>query len=304
MKLLLDPQGKQAVMIFGLGNVGSSINSKLQKNYMWIDQDIEYPWSIGKQFQRHQFWDSQISAFEHIFHDVNYDTHIVWSAGKAGMSASDQEIKQQKKLFMEFINQVIKLHATTASRLHMHLLSSAGALFEGVRRVGRLTAANPKRAYGDLKLFEENFIKRIDCDSLSVYRLASVFSSFRDQYRNGLIPTLIRDASVGATSKIWGRMDTLRDYIWVNDVGDFIANRILRKQSWQTNTFLLASGKPTSVREVISSIEACIHRPIAFTRVAASDKNDLDITFQRNAIAPELKITPLDDAIAAIHSRA
>ena len=60
-----------------------------------------------------------------------------------------------------------------------------------------------------------------------VYRVSSVYGIIDTRYRMGLIPTLLRDGLRRQVSTIAGSPSTLRDFVWLEDVGRYIALDIL-----------------------------------------------------------------------------
>ena len=70
--------------------------------------------------------------------------------------------------------------------------------------------------------------------------------------RAGLIATLIQNAKQYSPSRIVGRLETIRDYVLVNDIGKFVAQCINRPAE-RPECFLLASGRPVAMCEVLNN---------------------------------------------------
>jgi UDP-glucose 4-epimerase len=79
-----------------------------------------------------------------------------------------------------------------------------------------------------------------------IYRPSSIYGFSREAGRSGLINTLIKNAKSHSVSRIFGSLDTVRDYVLVTDIAEFIARRIIQAET-HSQTFILASGRPASV---------------------------------------------------------
>jgi nucleoside-diphosphate-sugar epimerase len=139
------------------------------------------------------------------------------------------------------------------------MMSSAGGLFEGQRLVDRNSEPRPVRPYGRAKLSQE---QRAPClpagISCSIYRPSSVYGHNRRGGRSGLIAALIDGAKTHQTSHIFGNINTLRDYVMAGDIGAFVAARV--SGNHEPGEFLLASGKPATIGEVIHIVERATAR--------------------------------------------
>ena len=289
------------VLLFGLGTVGGSIHQALKKRLTWSEEHIPFPWQLAKADLRSQCWEI-LSKKASSFTDFNLkEIHFVWSAGKTGMSASDEEIEIEKQIFSETLNHLDSLNRRRTTSLHTHLLSSAGGLYEGCRCITNETPTCPRRPYGFLKQYQEQKLNSINCNSRTAYRLSSVYKPYRIGSRNGLIPTLVHNSVRSEISKIWGSLSTLRDYVWHTDVAHFISQKILDQVPTSDNSFLIGSGKPTSILDVISTIERILARPIPFTNTEDGSLNKSDITLNHSAIPSTMRRTNMTEALARIY---
>jgi len=137
--------------------------------------------------------------------------------------------------------------------LRFHMLSSADGPFEGQRNINNASLPAPRRPYALLKLAQEKILD--DCDSLDrfIYRPTSVYGFAGLNRRLGLIPTLLWNGARNKVCTIFGAPETLRDYVWADDVGAFMAGKIASEIS-DSGCLLLASGKPSALSEVLHRI--------------------------------------------------
>ncbi len=166
-----------------------------------------------------------------------------------------------------------------AVRISFILLSSAGGLFEGQRYVGPETTPAPLRPYGSLKLAQEQEL--LNCSAplaRTIVRLTSVYGYIRQGQRRGLIPTLICNGLKQQVSYIYGKMATLRDFVWIEDVVDHLADLLTAAALPGDSVTILAGDKPTSILEVQSLVERTLGRRI-YLACLADTWNSEDITF-------------------------
>jgi len=118
-----------------------------------------------------------------------------------------------------------------------------------------------------------------------IYRLTSVYGYARPGQRLGLIGTLLLNGLRQRVSSISGRMSTLRDFTWVEDIARFMAGDMLNPEHrTPLATYLLASGTPSSIRAIQKIIEDVIGRAI-YVSYAQEPSNFEDTTFERVADA-------------------
>ena len=105
-------------------------------------------------------------------------------------------------------------------------------------------------------------------------------------------------------STITGRPDTLRDFIWVEDVARFVARALLDADRGRPDeTAILASGRPCSVHEIQALVERVLGRRI-YLAYSSVPSNAEDITFS-SVVAPDgWKVTDLESSVREIHRRA
>jgi UDP-glucose 4-epimerase len=157
------------------------------------------------------------------------------------------------------------------------------------------------RPYGRAKLQEECLVREIASRvGVRIYRPSSVYG-FRPQARRGLFATLIGNALANRESMIIGTNATLRDYVLAEDVGAFMARTVM-EDGGEEMRFLLCSGKPTSLFEVLAVIEQLVQRPL-YMRFQPVASNARDLSFAPNATPLGWKVTSLEVALATMYAR-
>jgi len=222
----------------------------------------------------------------------------VWSAGKAGLLASEEECAREFSFFEAFLDRLFQHRNDCNDRLH--LVSSAGGLYEGQRLVTRQTNPAPTKAYGRLKLRMENRALA-QFKYCHIYRPTSVFGAFKPGHRMGLITTLMVNAYRQRPTMVWGAPATLRDYVSAIDIGRFIADSVLSDAKSNSTSHMLASGKPTSTKEIVHLIQAITQKQLYLQFVDTT--NSADITFATSSHPfPHWQPENLETRVRQIHN--
>jgi UDP-glucose 4-epimerase len=165
--------------------------------------------------------------------------------------------------------------------------SSAGGLFEGQRNVDSTSAPQPRRPYGaegsggaaPSPVWES---LRRSSDSLVGVRPGA------SGHRSGLVSTLLGNGIRRELSSIYGSPDTLRDFVWADDVAEFVSQLVLDVgDPTPARTLLLASGRPSSIFEIQQIIEDFLGYKIYIGYSPQASNRD-DITFSRSAFPSRL----------------
>ena len=288
MELSDDRSGRQIIVLFGAGLIGQSIMAAIGKAGPLKVRDFSFTWDVeGHQAQELKAVQQYILALcneESIWPVSRID--IVWAAGRSGFGSPEDQIIPEVRSFEKVLSLSLQLLDSDASARHsFHFLSSAGGLFEGQNNVDRTSLPRPLRAYGHAKLQQEQLLSGTPSRMRKmIYRPSSVYGFSSNRSRLGLVSALIQNSIRHTTSNIFGDSHTIRDYVLAADIGQFIAGR-LRDGDAESQIFTLASGKPTTILEILHRIERILGRKLFFT----FDKvrtNASDISF-RPSVLPE-----------------
>ena len=150
-----------------------------------------------------------------------------------------------------------------------------------------------RRPYGALKLNEEQYLSLWEADVVKVVdRPSSIYGVAGSHHRMGLLPTLIWNGFHQRVSRIFGQADTLRDYVLANDIGKFVAACVSRGCS-NPRTFFLATGRPSSLYEVVRKVEMLLGKRI-YVSYLSEKHNAEHNTFSRVALPNEWAPTDLE----------
>ena len=288
------------VVILGNGFIGSSLSQKLMKYGPSEIKKYKIDWSNDEKF------DEQIKqSIYHVQKTKNVkQIDWVWSAGKTGFGSSIEETDKEFKLFHSFLEMIKNESLSSLSTIPFvfHLTSSAGGIFEGVVNISKNTLPAPKRPYGQLKLAQENLARELFPNNTRIYRLSSVFGNSINNQRVGIITALIRNTLTCRMTNIYGSFDTKRDYVWVDDLSNFIVDKIVLNSKSEESLFFLASGKASSIFEIIELVKKTTNVKVMY-KLEFSTQNNQQIVFSPSVLPKNWKSTSLETALRIVYQQ-
>ncbi|MDR9366509.1 MAG: NAD-dependent epimerase/dehydratase family protein [Balneolaceae bacterium] len=297
MVILESNKNKQKlIFLMGQGLVGSAIVKELEQLTFNKKNESTSNWQDLDELLL------QVSSLLETFHLKGIKKmEVVWSAGKAGFQSSEEETNYEYKIFKALMDYIINLLTVQYDvTLEIHLISSAGGLFEGMRDVGLESVPNPRRPYGMLKLKQEHYLsEKEEAFSFLIYRPTSLYDFIEKGKRFGLISTLIFNLINHKTSFIYGSYSTLRDYLWAGDLGRFIAEKILADTLDTPNIYFLASTQPATIFEIQKRIEKISKKRCFISFIEKS--NEEHITFSQSCVPENFRTHALPYMIQRIY---
>lgn len=298
----LDAKCKRIVLIFGLGLIGKEIfNSLLAQSYTYTTHKFDWN-DRGQQAQDASTLMAEIKTIVACeAYDKAVEVAVVWAAGRAGFSSGDNEMATEELSFKAILDVYRKLvDACPSGKFKFHLVSSAGGIFESQSHIGAESTPSPCRPYGHLKLKLEMLLSEVlDKDSCFIYRPSSVYGLLNSG-RSGLISTLIKNGLLNKEVQIFGSMDTLRDYVFSGDIGEYIANKITKKPD-NYGTHFLVSGRPTSILQLKITVERILNKKI-YICSSLSGSNSENITFNHSCLPYDWRPTEINLGVKKIYS--
>lgn len=262
------------VPIFGVGLLGSAVRTALRaavpaqqdfRELSWIDpveQSVQLAAirvRLCELLQQGADGPSAKSA------ESDRCVQFVWSAGRAGFSATEAETRVE----LDSFRSVLKLAETVVAEFPtvpvcFALLSSVGGLFENCRYVQKSTSYAVHRPYGMLKRQQEIALENADPRIVKkVYRISSVIGPAGGRRRQGLIATLVENALRQRMTTLVGQMTTMRDFVWHEDVARYIAQALRCPQESARNSLeVLGSGRPATIHQVVKTVESVVGRRV------------------------------------------
>jgi UDP-glucose 4-epimerase len=289
---------EQVIALFGAGLIGSAVVRAIIQEGVGNATALPFSWKDVDRREddlaslRETMLKTMVGSVRHV--------EVAWTAGRASFAAGWAEVEAELAAFESVVHFCLLLRDTFPFARHrFHMMSSAGGIFEGQRFVGEQALPSPCRPYGHLKLEQEQRATRLPaCIVPFIYRPSSVYGLGKFGGRAGLIATLIKNAKQYSPSHIVGRLDTIRDYVLVNDIGKFVAQR-MNKAAKQPERFLLASGRPTAMSEVLGIVGKVIGRPL-YLKIDTAPSNASHFSYRKSALPGSWFPTDLETGIKQV----
>lgn len=281
MHLLAHPSGEGRVALFGAGLIGSALLARAHA--LGVGAGVTMSWDWGADASQRQ---SQVAeAARRLAGEDRLD--LIWSAGRAGFGADASACASELASFAVVVELCARLRAARPERpVLLHLLSSAGGVYEGSGEVGPDTPVAPLRPYGELKLAQETLAcSRLGRDGVAIYRPSAVFGWTRHG-RRGLIMTLLANGLGYRVTTIVGRADSTRDFLWVRDLADWMM-RGLCDPARPGRCWILAAGRSRSMAEVLHAVEQTLGRRL-YVQYRIDPREPRRLGYSPAVIAPGL----------------
>jgi nucleoside-diphosphate-sugar epimerase len=286
------------VALFGLGLIGSAISRALQSRGWQLTAQIPYSWVPTHQLED----DSFIKKIEELGSVARF--HWIWAAGSAGFGSSETAFREELLNFQRFLRLVERINLLFKDYKDIYFFSSAGALHLGQTLVESPESARASNKYGELKLAQEKFLQSANLGSVKIcLRPSSVFGPLLSKARMGLIPVMLKNALSAKLTPIIGYSTTRRDYIFSEDVGNYIARAIdfvKTKQSPETFQIrYLVESRSMSIFEIKNRMELYLSRP-TFVRYQLNPTNSQNICFSPKIKAEGFQTRPFEVCLKAV----
>lgn len=300
-----------ATWVVGAGGLlGTALTSALQGRGGTFPQPDPVAWATDR---ADGDLSTALARFAEVVRRGNRPWRIAWCAGAGVTGTAENVLAGEVRTFSRFLDAVAAQRLPTPGRLF--LASSAGALYAGSGRGGPFDerdALAPISAYGTAKVACEEAAAAFARDTghrVLIGRIANLYGPNQDLGKaQGLISHLCRGFLTRQPTSIFVPLDTIRDYLYVDDCAAMIADMLL------TGAIPAAAGGPV-VRKVLASqqgttigslLALCRHvfkRPpqlvLGSSATARFQVRDLRL---RSVVWPEIDqrvLTPLPAGLAA-----
>lgn len=278
------------IIHFGIGLIGTTIKNRLFSSGMFNDIVLSsHPFDWNKPQNTDKYLTQFFLEKKYLFQRTK-KIYIVWSAGKAGFYSTDEEVDAQLWHFEKTLNCLVEKISQLNLPFAFFLMSSAGGLFEGQTLIDNSTRPNVKRAYGRLKLEEENIIlKHPYAFEKNIFRISSVYSISVFDKRKGLMLVLMQNGLKHKVTSIIGQESTIRDYVLDEDIADYLIHLIYENSNPGAINFLVSS-KPSSIFEIRKQIEKILQKRI-YINYSLKKSNAANMSYENAVVAKGFKPT-------------
>jgi len=196
---------------------------------------------------------------------------LVWAAGVSSMSSDAASLNLESRAFDLLLERLAAEPALRATPGCLVLASSAGAIYGQSREncVSEASAVAPGTAYAAHKLQQETRLRRLVDAQPGWTALLARYSTLygpgqsRDKAQ-GLISQVARRIVANEVVHIYVPLDTIRDYIHVDDAADrtLAAAHDLRGRAGDVVMKIIASEQATSIAQLVGVFRRVSRRPV------------------------------------------
>ena len=237
---------------------------------------------------------------------------IIWAAGHATVSSSETDTAIELEALHSLCEAV--QHTAPSGEGAFFLSSSAGGVYAGSQNPPFSVDSEPVplSPYGRLKLAQEDSARGqlSGICPVIIGRISNLYGPGQDLTKlQGLISALARAAVTRKPINMFVSLDTIRDYIYIDDAASQILGIVkgaARTGAPSANaTYVLASGQPVSLGYLINLVHdiARIKVPVALGAhsSAAAQSRDLRLIPTVTALHDQMTSTPLAAGVKNVY---
>lgn len=234
------------------------------------------------------------------------DWSVIWAAGTSVVASAPEATNRELRVLHAFTTDVARVRP--GGRGALFLTSSAGGVYAGSIRppFDSGTVPRPISPYGHLKLAQEReaTVALAGRVPLVIGRFSNLYGPDQDTgKRQGLIPLLCRAALLRRPLNLYVPMDTVRDYLYVDDAARMVWHEVrsaIEDQPAEPRIAILGSGQATTVAEVVATVQNVAHRrvPLALGTDPSARHQATDLRLVPSVRRADL--TPLPNGIKRV----
>lgn len=212
---------------------------------------------------------------------------LAWCAGAGVNGTSMDEFDGENALFRSVLEELSSAAGGTAEQGTLFHASSAGGVYAGAPGAphDERSAVTPLGDYGRAKLNAEKIISDFAHRSggrVVIGRFANLYGPGQNLAKpQGLISHLCRGYLVSSPISIYVPMDTLRDYVYISDAAEMVADTLEsadRRESAVT-TKIYASGQSVTIGAILGACRTVFRKKpnvvLGTSALAAGQARDL-----------------------------
>ena len=294
------------------GLVGSSVEAKLRsRSTVWVP---ESPIQWGDQSLFEESFKQAFTQF--IQHIAQEDWAILWCAGNSVVSSSLGDLQRESDFINFICSQISLLPQPLQLRGILSFASSAGGVYGG--SVGTVfsesTIPQPINDYGFTKLKTEELLINLAKSTstrAAIFRLANVYGPNQNTVKSqGLISAITHSMLHHKPVNIYVPLQTVRNYVYADDVGEVIARCVTRLSADQkSKTFLklVASDRNISLSSLINEFRLVYgHQPMVVNTVSkVAGMHPISLRLKSKTVEPfdNFSFTPLPVGIERVRHK-
>ena len=242
------------------GLLGSAVSRAMGPKFL----ELPVPWENHDAAVR--VLDSDLTRF--IRAARNDDWSVIWAAGSGVVGSTADKLAAETRIMSHFVMRMRDSRPT--GRGAFFLSSSAGGIYAGSTHppFNESTTPRPLSPYGETKLAQEEILQTTleGCVPLVIGRFSNLAGPGQNLVKQqGLVSQLCRAAVTRQSLNVFVPMETLRDYLYVDDAAAMVRTLVDNAVHNQPSTPLLrniSSQRPVSVYTVVRTVQQVAHRTV------------------------------------------
>jgi UDP-glucose 4-epimerase len=198
----------------------------------------------------------------------NDDWSVIWAAGSAVVGSTADKLAAETRIMSHLLTRL--RDSRPAGRGAFFLSSSAGGIYAGSTHppFSESTTPRPLSPYGETKLAQEEILRMTleGCVPLVIGRFSNLVGPGQNLVKQqGLVSQLCRAAVTRQSLNVFVPMETLRDYLYVDDAAAMVRTLVENAVHKQPSTPVLrnvSSQRPVSVCAVVRTVQQVAHRTV------------------------------------------
>jgi UDP-glucose 4-epimerase len=196
------------------------------------------------------------------------DWSVIWAAGRAVVGSTADKCAAETRILSHLLTRL--RDSRPAGRGAFFFSSSAGGLYAGSTAppFSESTTPRPLSPYGEMKLAQEEILRRTleDRVPLVIGRFSNLAGPGQNLLKQqGLVSQLCRAAVARQSLNVFVPMETLRDYLYVDDGAAMVRTLVENAVHNQPPTPVLrniSSQRPVTVCTVLRTVQQVAHRTV------------------------------------------
>lgn len=222
---------------------------------------------------------------------------IYWCAGRGVTSTPREVMLSEAAVFRSFLDDIAALPRDVLDRGHLFLASSVGGAFAGSASppFTEDTVPVPLSAYGETKLIMEQSLRDMaERHGLRgfIARITNLYGPGQDLGKGqGLISVIVESYVTGRPVSIYVPLDTLRDYIYVDDCATVIIagmKRLAAEPSGRVVTKIVGAMDALSIGAIMGEMSRLRRKPVPVVTGQGNSTGQASDLRVRSIVWPEL----------------
>lgn len=279
------------IIILGCGYIGTNLANFITDNYN--DQVIV----LGIENEYTEYLNSKVEFISKRIEQINYeDVNLFKNAiviDAVGNTNATDDIKKSSTIFLQNCTSKIELlNKFLTLKIKKYIFLSSGGTVYNDSIISHKENENvePRNIYALEKVIIEDYLKivhqEIETFDYLVLRLANPYGGITSRYKKqGVIDVTISKILTHEKLELYGELNNVRDYIYIDDVSNYIYQLGISKH--KNDIYNVGTGVGISLKDIFSKIEKAYNVKIDYVLKQINTinikSNILDMTKTRNA---------------------